>query len=276
MGVTTFVAKTSRADSITSLTGGKPAVWFVAFHLAFAPLPASAKQNIGASVRSKIAMSNGNPVTKAYPDDFSRTAFIGGGNPEASWFVFFCDANGQSTAVDCQSVRQSFHDLGKSWLDVPSDSADRAHFAEVDCSMHQNLCMKLTGIVNAGSHQPSVIHYHHGAPLEAWTPIDDSRSVEQQLVAWQKIEFRTRFRAEAGFRGIVARIRKGVFDALPFAFSEPRVTAFGLAVVTFQIAVVIRLLATGLSLWPKQAPKDTMEPKSDLASKTSVLRAADE
>jgi hypothetical protein len=276
MGVQAFVAKTSRADLITSLSGRKASVLFVIFHLACAPLPASAKQNIGALVRSKIALSNRIPVTKAYPDDFSQTAFIGGGNPEASWFVFFCDANGRSTAVDCNAVRQNFHDLGKSWLDVPSDSADRAHFAEVDCSMHQNLCMKLTGIVNAGSHQPSVIHYHHGAPLEAWTPIDDSRSVEQQLVAWQKNEFRTRFRAEASFRGIVARIRKGAFDALPFEFSEPRVTAFGLAVVTFQIAVVIRLLATGLSLWPKQAPKDTMEPKSDLASKTSVLRAADQ
>jgi len=274
MGVQSFVAKTPRAASITSLIGRKAAVLFVAAHLAFAPLPASAKQNIGALVRSRIALSNGIPVTKAYPDDFSRTAFIGGGNPEASWFVFFCDANGRSTAVDCDAVRRHFHDLGKSWLEVPSDSADRAHFAEVDCSMHQNLCMKLTRIVNAGSHQPSVIHYHHGAPLEAWTPIEDSRLVEQQLTAWQKNEFRTRFRAEASVRGIVARICKGAVDALPLAFSEPRVTAFGLAFVTFQIAVVIRLLATGLSLWPKRARKSKMESKSDLAGKTGVLRAA--
>jgi hypothetical protein len=275
MGVPTFVAKTSRTDSITSLTRGKAVVWFVAFYLAFAPLPTSAKQNIGALVRSKIALSNGNPVTKAYPEDFSRTAFIGGGNPEASWFVFFCDANGQSSAVDCQTVRQSFHDLGKSWFDVPSDSADRAHFAEVDCSMHQELCMKLTGIVNAVSHQASVIHYHHGAPLATWTPIEDSRSAEQQLSAWQKNEFRTRFRAEASVRGIVARIRKGALDALPRALSEPSMTAFGFAVVSFQIAVLIRLVATGLSLSPKRAPKTTLESKSDLASKPGVLRAAD-
>jgi hypothetical protein len=253
------------------LTRGKAAVLSVAFHLAFAPLPASAKQNIGASVLSKIALSNGIPVTKAYPDDFSRTAFIGGGTPEASWFVFFCDANGRSTAVDCEAVRQNFHDLGKPWLDVRFDAADRAHFAEVDCSMHQNLCMKLTGIVNAGSHQPSVIHYRHGAPLEVWTPIEDSRSVEQQLEAWHKTEFRTRFRGEASVRGIMARIRKGALDALPPAFSEPSMTAFGFAVVSFQVAVVIRLLITGLSLWPKRAPKSTMESKSD---KTGVLKAA--
>eukprot|EP00927_Polykrikos_kofoidii_P012010 TRINITY_DN1514_c0_g1_i8.p1 TRINITY_DN1514_c0_g1~~TRINITY_DN1514_c0_g1_i8.p1 ORF type:complete len:296 (-),score=48.87 TRINITY_DN1514_c0_g1_i8:98-919(-) len=271
MAVQTFVAKTCRADSITPLMQGKAAVLSVALHLAFAPLPASARQNIGALVRSKIALSNGIPVTKAYPDDFSRTAFIGGGNPEASWFVFFCDTNSRSIAVDCQAVRQNFHDLGKSWLDVRFDAADRAHFAEVDCSMHQNLCMKLTGIVNAGSHQPSVIHYRHGAPLEVWTPIEDSRSVEQQLEAWHKTEFRTRFRGEASVRGIMARIRKGALDALPPAFSEPSMTAFGFAVVSFQVAVVIRLLITGLSLWPKRAPKSTMESKSD---KTGVLKAA--
>eukprot|EP00927_Polykrikos_kofoidii_P003191 TRINITY_DN11271_c0_g1_i1.p1 TRINITY_DN11271_c0_g1~~TRINITY_DN11271_c0_g1_i1.p1 ORF type:complete len:277 (+),score=32.23 TRINITY_DN11271_c0_g1_i1:53-832(+) len=226
-------------------------VFSLILHIGFTPFPGAARQGVGAPTRAKIALNVNGGVTKLTPHDFLGKSFIGGGNHEASWLIFLCHERDSRACRDCMVVRQKFHELNKPWVDVPFESPRRVHFAEVDCFVHQDLCSELASATMAKQHQAAVLVYRHGSPSAVWQPKNSPRSVERQLEDWVGSEFGHYVLFKSSIRSLVSRILDCVLEVVPPAFSKPKVMAYGVALVTVEIAVVAWVVVTGFEMRPK-------------------------